>query len=229
VSITASSPIAQERSAEVSPGAAVEDKAKKQVLFREVNERIAELSREWGETDVSLFVCECSNPECAEALEIRPDEYERVRAHADRFVVAAGHHQAEVERVVEDSDRFVVVENHGAAAEIARASDPRRTNGEHAATGDVGAKPKLVFFYSPQSGRCRRVEGFLAQVLQRRANHDTFQLVRVSVEDRPDLAERFRIETVPTLCVVEDRRLRKRIVAPRGGRELERELAAWLH
>lgn len=90
------------------------------------------------------------------------------------------------------------------------------------------ARPKLVFFYSPQSGRCRRVEGFVAQVLQRRHNHDTFELVRVSVERRPDLAERFRVETVPTLCVVEDRRLRKRIIAPRGCRELERGLASWL-
>lgn len=91
------------------------------------------------------------------------------------------------------------------------------------------SRPKLVLFYSPQSGRCRRVEGFVAQVLQRRRNHETFELVRVSVEARPDLAERFGVEAVPTLCVVEDRRLRKRIAAPRGCRELERELAAWLH
>ncbi len=89
-------------------------------------------------------------------------------------------------------------------------------------------RPKLVFFFSAQSGRCRRVEGFIAQVLQRRHNHDTFDLVRVSVEKRPDLAQKFKVETVPTLCVVDGRRLRKRIIAPRGCRELERELAAWL-
>lgn len=89
-------------------------------------------------------------------------------------------------------------------------------------------RPKLVLFYSPRSGRCRRVEGFVAQVLQRRHNHETFELVRVSVEQRPDLAERFRVETVPTLCVVEDGRLRKRVPAPRGCRDLERELAPWL-
>ena len=97
------------------------------------------------------------------------------------------------------------------------------------ASVEVATKPRLVFFHSPQSGRCRRVEGFIAQVLQRRRNHDTFDLVHVSVDDRPDLAERFGVETVPTLCVVEDRRLRKRIAAPRGCRELEKELAPWLH
>ena len=91
------------------------------------------------------------------------------------------------------------------------------------------SKPKLVFFHSPTSGRCRRVEGFIAQVLQRRSNHDTFDVVRVSVEQHPDMAEKFGVETVPTLCVVEGRRLRKRIAAPRGCRDLERELALWLH
>ncbi len=42
--------------------------------------------------------------------------------------------------------------------------------------------PRLVFFHSTMSGHCRRVEGFLAQVLQRRRNHGTFALVRVAEE-----------------------------------------------
>jgi thioredoxin 1 len=96
-------------------------------------------------------------------------------------------------------------------------------------TPEPASRPKLVLFYSPRSGRCRRVDGFVAQVLQRRQNHETFELVRVPVEQHPDLAERFRIEAVPTLCVVEDGRLRKRIPAPRGCRELERQLSPWLH
>lgn len=90
-------------------------------------------------------------------------------------------------------------------------------------------RPRLVFFYSPLSGRCRRVEGFIAQVLQRRRNHDTFELVRVSVDRRPDLAEKFRVGEVPTICVIEGRKLRRTIVAPRGCRELEHELEPWLH
>jgi len=90
------------------------------------------------------------------------------------------------------------------------------------------SRPKLVFFHSPHSGRCRRVEGFIAQVLQRRQNHDSFALVHVSVDDRPDLAERFRIDEVPTLVVVEGRKLVKRITAPRGCRQLEQSLSRWL-
>ena len=89
-------------------------------------------------------------------------------------------------------------------------------------------KPRLVFFYSPLSGRCRRVDGFIAQVLQRRQNHDTFELVRVSVDQRPDLAAKFRVEAVPTICVVVGRKLQRTIVAPRGCRDLDRELHPWL-
>ena len=96
------------------------------------------------------------------------------------------------------------------------------------ARADVSERPRLVFFYSPQSGKCRRAEGYLAQVLQRRHNHETFDLHRVSVESRPDLAERFKVESVPTIVVVEGRRIKRRITAPDGCRSLERELAPWL-
>jgi Thioredoxin len=92
----------------------------------------------------------------------------------------------------------------------------------------LAQRPRLVFFYSPLSGRCRRVEGFVAQVLQHRRNHDTFDLVRVSVDRRPDLAEKFRIEQVPSICVVEGGKLRLTIATPRGCRELERKLEPWL-
>jgi thioredoxin-like negative regulator of GroEL len=100
---------------------------------------------------------------------------------------------------------------------------------QHKPAGLLEQRPRLVFFYSPLSGRCRRVEGFIAQVLQRRRNHGTFDLVRVSVDRRPDLADKFLIGEVPTICVVEGRKLKRRIVAPKGCRELEEELEPWLH
>jgi thioredoxin-like negative regulator of GroEL len=89
--------------------------------------------------------------------------------------------------------------------------------------------PRLVFFHSALSGNCRRVEGFLAQVLQRRRNHRTFNVVRVAEEERPDLLERFRIETVPTLVVVEHKAVKGRLERPRGCREIEGFLAPWLN
>jgi thioredoxin-like negative regulator of GroEL len=95
------------------------------------------------------------------------------------------------------------------------------------ATEDRG-KPGLVFFFEAESGRCRRVEGFLAQVLQQRKNHDTFRLYRVDSEQHPDLAERFELAKVPTLYVVEGKLVRARLEEPRGCRDIQRFLAPWL-
>jgi thioredoxin-like negative regulator of GroEL len=97
------------------------------------------------------------------------------------------------------------------------------------ATTTLAEKPRLVFFHSSVSGHCRRVEGFLAQVLQRRRNHGTFKLLRVSEQERPDLIERFGIATLPTLVVVEGKSVAGRLERPRGCRDIEGFLAPWLN
>ena len=89
-------------------------------------------------------------------------------------------------------------------------------------------RPGLVFFTSSISGSCRRVEGFIAQVLQRRRNHGTFTFYLVDREQRPDLVERFEVDTLPTLVVVENKIVRARLERPRGCREIEGFLAPWL-
>jgi hypothetical protein len=53
-------------------------------------------------------------------------------------------------------------------------------------------------------------------------------MTRIEVEEKPHLAARFRIDEVPTLLVVEDNRVRKRIVKPSGGHDLRAALAPWL-
>lgn len=96
------------------------------------------------------------------------------------------------------------------------------------APAEAPERPQLILFYAPTSGPCRRVEGFLSQVLQRRHNHDTFRLVRVNADDHPDLVEHFRVVEVPTVFVVERRRVRAKLEAPKGRRELEDALKPWL-
>lgn len=104
----------------------IEESATRGILLREVNEHIAELNGAWGEVGVCSLICECSDPDCAESLEIEPAEYERVRVDGAGFLVLAGHERPEVERVVERTDRFLVVEKIRATTGIAFASDPRR-------------------------------------------------------------------------------------------------------
>jgi thioredoxin-like negative regulator of GroEL len=88
--------------------------------------------------------------------------------------------------------------------------------------------PRLVFFHSGRSGRCRRVEAFLAQVLQRRQNHETFLLYRVDQEEQPDLFERFGVDEVPTIVVVEGKQVQARLGSPGNCRDIAAFLAPWL-
>lgn len=92
----------------------------------------------------------------------------------------------------------------------------------------AGKKPILLFFTSRSSGQSRRVEGYLAQVLQRRHNHDTFRLHAVEQQERPDLLQRFGVEQTPTLVVVEGKRVVSRLERPRGAAEIQSFLAPWL-
>jgi len=100
--------------------------AKNEAVFREVNERISEISQELAPGADGL-ICECSDPECLERigpLSIR--EYERVRQDPTRFIIAAGHQAADVERVVDRQTTYWTVEKHeGPPSDVARERDPR--------------------------------------------------------------------------------------------------------
>jgi thioredoxin-like negative regulator of GroEL len=88
-------------------------------------------------------------------------------------------------------------------------------------------RPGLVYFHSKTSGRSRRVEGYLAQVLQRRRNHATFKVYAVAQEERPDLLERFDVQLTPTLVVVENKVVRAKLESPRSSREISSFLEPW--
>ena len=89
-------------------------------------------------------------------------------------------------------------------------------------------RPQLLFFYSRTSGSSRRVEGFLAQVLQRRRNHHSFVLRRIDVDEHAQLVARFKLEAIPALVVVENKRVRARLSSPRGCAQIAETLAPWL-
>jgi thioredoxin-like negative regulator of GroEL len=87
-------------------------------------------------------------------------------------------------------------------------------------------RPLLLFFTSRQSGPARRMESLLAHIA--RKERDRLRVSKVDVEDRPELAERFRIEQVPSLALVVGRRvvsrLEGRATAPRIESMLEPHL-----
>jgi len=96
------------------------------------------------------------------------------------------------------------------------------------AAESVVERPRLVYFYGRTSGLSRRVDAYLSQILQKNRNHNTFKLIRVPVEDHADLAALFQIVELPTIVVVDGRRVRARVDAPRGRPPIEKALAPWL-
>ena len=71
-------------------------------------------------------------------------------------------------------------------------------------------KPLLVFFCSEKSGPARRMESLLAHLA--RKERERLVVKRVDVEQRPELAQRFDIDEVPTLVLVKDKRVVGRLV-----------------
>ena len=90
-------------------------------------------------------------------------------------------------------------------------------------------RPTLCFFYSPTSGPSRRVEAFLAHVLQRGQKHRTFAVHRVNCDEHPELVERYAVKQMPTLIVIENRRVLGRLEGRCGRREIEELLEPWLN
>jgi len=106
-----------------------ERRARNEAIFREVNERIEELSRRSGvDEDDSLlpgFVCECSNEGCTELLEVTYQQYNAVRESPRRFLVLAGHEDPDVEDTVDRYDGVLVVKKRIEASGVALEHDPR--------------------------------------------------------------------------------------------------------
>ena len=89
-------------------------------------------------------------------------------------------------------------------------------------------RPLLLLFASRTSGQSRRVEGFIAHVLQRRHNHDSFRFRIVVKEERPDLFERFGVEDVPSIVVIDRKRVRRRLDGYVKPHQVEDLLQPWL-
>ena len=88
-----------------------ERKIHNQVLFRSVNERIAELSAKFGEEgDAGLlsFVCECPQIGCRAFVRAPLDAYGRVRDNPALFLVLKGHEDVG-EAVVADFGGYLIV------------------------------------------------------------------------------------------------------------------------
>lgn len=83
--------------------------------------------------------------------------------------------------------------------------------------------PLLLFFTAQTSGPARRMESLLAHLA--RKERARLRVSRIDVDSRPEIAEKLKVESVPTLVLVKDKRpvarLDGRVSAPQIERMLE--------
>jgi hypothetical protein len=96
-----------------------------EALFRKVNEAI-ESGKTPAEARTSIaFRCECAQLGCNDLIELTIAEYEQVRRHARRFLVAVGHENPELETVIDVHRGYEVVEKRDEGGRLAERTDPR--------------------------------------------------------------------------------------------------------
>jgi hypothetical protein len=97
--------------------------AANEALFREVNERIADLDApHHAELEI---ICECGDRDCLERITVSVGEYEEARADATLFLARRGHLMPGAEVLVAERGDHQLLRKTGEAAAIAEEHDPR--------------------------------------------------------------------------------------------------------
>ena len=88
------------------------------------------------------------------------------------------------------------------------------------------ATPLLVFFWSERSGPARRMESLLAHLA--RKERTRLRVMRIDVDEQPELAERFKVDAIPALVLVKGRRVVDRLDGRSSAPKIETMLAPHL-
>ena len=85
----------------------------------------------------------------------------------------------------------------------------------------LGSKPVLVDIWAPWCTYCRRIEPALEKLA---GSRDDILIVKVNIDEEPDLAQQERIEVIPTLVVYQNGYDLGSVVAPDSRRSIEQFL-----
>jgi thioredoxin len=86
----------------------------------------------------------------------------------------------------------------------------------------LGSKPVLVDFWAPWCTYCRRIDPVISKLADSR---EDVLIVKVNIDDEPELASQERIEVIPTLVVYKEGFEMGSIVAPESKARIEEFLA----
>jgi thioredoxin-like negative regulator of GroEL len=88
------------------------------------------------------------------------------------------------------------------------------------------ATPLLLFFWSERSGPARRMESLLAHLACKERMR--LRVMRIDVDAQPDLAERLGVSEVPTLVLVNGKKVVDRLEGRASAPNIEGMLAQHL-
>jgi thioredoxin 1 len=93
---------------------------------------------------------------------------------------------------------------------------------------EIGASelPVVVDFWAEWCGPCKMIAPILGEIAD---EHDgKVKIVKVNVDDNPQLARDFDVMSIPTLIVFKDGEPKRRMIGAKGKPQLLEELAEFL-
>ncbi len=94
---------------------------------------------------------------------------------------------------------------------------------EEIATADV---PVIVDFWAEWCGPCKMIAPILSEIAGEQS--EKLRVVKVNVDESPDIARRFDIMSIPTLIVFKDGQPAKRMLGAKGKGQLLEDLSEFL-